>query len=176
MRCVRAHTPHEHKRPPRAYVAAIPHFAAFFALRKTQNLLANLHTVLRFSTCARRKLCRSGDMLQNTGGSGRFEHLLFSQQSGFFSCALKTCIPQNHEKRCAVCIFAHTLYTIQYNVFGLQQSQHTIYTTRMTYGRSINDRLRRTLQRFHTPASVKTNVAVLKNLSLIHISEPTRPY
>ena len=129
MRRLRARPPDEHKRPPRAYVAAIPHFAAFFALQKTQNLLTNLHTVLRFSTCARRKLCRSGDMLQNTGGSGRFEHLLFSQQSGFFSCALKTCIPQNHEKRCTVCIFAHTLYTIQYNVFGLQQSHHTIYTT-----------------------------------------------
>ena len=129
MRRLRARTPDEHERPPRAYGAAIPHFAASFTLRKTQNLFANLRTVLRFSSCARKKLSRSGDMLQNTGGSGRFEHLLFSQQSGFFSCALKTSIPQNHQKRYTVCIFAHTLYNTQYNVFSLQQSHHTTYTT-----------------------------------------------
>ena len=82
-----------------------------------------------FLTCTRRKLCRSSDMLQNTGGSGRFEHLRFSQHSGFFSGALKPSSPQNNEKRYTVCIFAHTLYTIQYNVFGLQQSHHTMYTT-----------------------------------------------
>ena len=114
MRSLRARAPDEHKRPPRAYVAAIPHFTAFFSFGKTQNLLANLHTVLRFSTCARRKLRCSSDMLQNTAGNGRCEHLLFSQHSGFFSCALKTSIPTKPSKT-LYCVHLCT-YTIHYSI------------------------------------------------------------
>ena len=125
MRSLRARAPDEHKRPPRAYVAAIPHFTAFFSFGKTQNLLANLHTVLRFSTCAHTKLRCSSDMLQNTAGNGRCEHLLFSQHSGFFSRGLKMSVPTKPLKT-PYCVHLCT-YTIQYSIYCIQIATFTSY-------------------------------------------------
>ena len=137
MRSLRARAPDEHKRPPRAYVAAIPHFTPFFSFGKTQNLSANSHTVLRFSTCARRKLRCSSDMLQNTAGSGRCEHLLFSEHRGLFSRGLKMSPHTKQSKNAKLFAFtiysAHTIYNTQYSAFSLQYLHHATYTTYSIY-------------------------------------------
>ena len=90
MRHSTRHPPQHHKRTAGAMVATFPSFTTLFSFTKTQNLLAKSHTVLRFSTCARRKLRCSSDMLQNTAGSGRCEHALFSPQDVFSLTASKT--------------------------------------------------------------------------------------
>ena len=58
------------------------------------------------SLCARRKLRCSSDMLQNTAGNGRCEHLLFSEHRGFFSRGLKMPPPWGGLKSLQICLLS----------------------------------------------------------------------